>query len=60
MLPRVSWPAPSGVPKQLHLDFTVPNRTELERQRGRAEELGAVLLLDRTDEAGEPLCTFFA
>jgi hypothetical protein len=40
---------------QLHLDFTVPSRPELERHRGRAEALGATLLLDRTDDPDEPL-----
>lgn len=40
---------------QLHLDFRVPDAAELERHRGRAEELGARLLLDRTTDADEPL-----
>jgi hypothetical protein len=40
---------------QLHMDFTVPTREELERHRERAEELGAQLLLDRTDDEDEPL-----
>lgn len=56
-LPRTTWPMPD-VPMQLHVDFTVPNRAELERQRERAEALGAELLLDRTDEPGEPLYVF--
>jgi catechol 2,3-dioxygenase-like lactoylglutathione lyase family enzyme len=46
-LERTTWPV-HDVPMQMHLDFTVPSRAELERQRVRAETLGARLLLDRT------------
>ncbi len=53
-LARSTWPA-DDVPKQLHLDFRVPTLEELQRHRGRAEALGATLLLDRTQEEGEPL-----
>jgi len=53
-LERTTWPA-HDVPMQLHVDYTVSNRDELERHRGRAEALGATMLLDRTDEEGEPL-----
>jgi catechol 2,3-dioxygenase-like lactoylglutathione lyase family enzyme len=53
-LARPDWPA-HGVPKQMHLDFRVPTAEELERHRRRAEELGAVVLLDRTADEGEPL-----
>src|SRR6478735_6962983 len=53
-LRRSTWPAPD-VPMQLHLDFRVSTIDELERQRQRAEGLGATVLLDRTDEPGEPL-----
>jgi catechol 2,3-dioxygenase-like lactoylglutathione lyase family enzyme len=53
-LERTTWPS-HDVPMQMHLDFWVPTREELERQRARAEELGAVLLLDRTGEEDEPL-----
>jgi len=56
-LPRATWPG-SGVPQQLHLDLTVDDRTELERQRERAEALGAELLLDRTEDPEEPLYVF--
>jgi catechol 2,3-dioxygenase-like lactoylglutathione lyase family enzyme len=56
-LGRTTWPAPD-VPMQLHLDFTVPSVSELERQRDRAQALGAELLLDRTDDPGEPLYVF--
>ena len=70
-LPRATWPESSGVPQQLHLDFTVPSRAELERQRQRAVGLGAVILLDRSDDpdeslyvfadlAGHPFCIFVA
>jgi len=53
-LERTTWPT-HDVPMQLHLDFTVPSRDELERHRERAEGLGAEILLDRTDDEGEPL-----
>jgi catechol 2,3-dioxygenase-like lactoylglutathione lyase family enzyme len=53
-LPRSTWPA-QEVPMQLHLDFAVPTLEELQRHRQRAEELGATVLLDRTEEEGEPL-----
>ncbi|MEU9983155.1 VOC family protein [Streptomyces sp. NPDC050856] len=56
-LPRTTWPDPD-VPMQAHLDFTVPNRAELHRQRERAESLGAELLLDRQDDPDEPLYVF--
>jgi catechol 2,3-dioxygenase-like lactoylglutathione lyase family enzyme len=54
---RTTWPSPE-VPMQLHLDFTVPSVAELERQRQRAETLGAELIFDRTDDPEEPLYTF--
>ena len=53
-LERTTWPS-HDVPMQMHLDFTVSSRDELERHRERAEELGAEILLDRTDDEGEPL-----
>jgi hypothetical protein len=53
-LARPTWPA-HDVPKQMHHDFRVPDAGELQRQRQRAEELGATLLYDRTDDDGEPL-----
>jgi catechol 2,3-dioxygenase-like lactoylglutathione lyase family enzyme len=53
-LERTTWPT-HDVPMQMHLDFTVPSRDELERHRDRAEGLGAEILLDRTDDEGEPL-----
>ena len=56
-LTRTTWPE-HDVPMQLHVDFTVSSGEELERQRGRAEALGAALLLDRTDDPDEPLYVF--
>jgi catechol 2,3-dioxygenase-like lactoylglutathione lyase family enzyme len=56
-LERTTWPE-HDVPMQMHLDFTVPSRTELERQRQRAEALGAGLVLDRTYDENEPLYVF--
>ncbi len=53
-LARPTWPL-HDVPKQMHHDFRVPDMEELRRQRQRAEELGATLLYDRTDDDGEPL-----
>ena len=64
-LPRSTWPS-HEVPMQLHLDFSVSSREELERQKERAIALGATVLLDRTedrealyvlaDPAGHPFC----
>ena len=54
---RSTWPE-HDVPMQLHVDFTVSSPAELERQRERAEALGAEILLDRTDEQDEPLYVF--
>jgi hypothetical protein len=56
-LPRTTWPR-HEIPMQLHLDLTVSGRDELQRQRERAEALGAELLLDRTDDSDEPLYVF--
>jgi catechol 2,3-dioxygenase-like lactoylglutathione lyase family enzyme len=53
-LERTTWPA-HDIPMQMHLDLTVSSREELERQRARAESLGARLLLDRTADPDEPL-----
>jgi catechol 2,3-dioxygenase-like lactoylglutathione lyase family enzyme len=53
-LERTTWPR-HDVPMQMHVDFTVSSLEELERQRNRAESLGARLLLDRTGDANEPL-----
>jgi catechol 2,3-dioxygenase-like lactoylglutathione lyase family enzyme len=56
-LERTTWPT-HDVPMQMHLDFTVSTLPELERQRERAESLGAQVLLDRTDDEEEPLYVF--
>jgi catechol 2,3-dioxygenase-like lactoylglutathione lyase family enzyme len=56
-LPRTTWPQ-HDVPMQLHVDFTVSSRAELQRHRERAEALGAELVLDRTGDPGEPLYVF--
>ena len=56
-LERTTWPA-HDVPMQMHVDFTVTTSEELQHQRERAESLGAQLLLDRADDADEPLYVF--
>ena len=53
-LARPTWPT-DEIPKQMHHDFRVSSVAELEEQRRRAEELGAVLLYDRSDDEVEPL-----
>ncbi|MDO9380113.1 MAG: VOC family protein [Nocardioidaceae bacterium] len=47
--------APGHQRQMLHLDMTVGDVEALERQRLRALALGAVVLLDRSDDAEEPL-----
>lgn len=54
---RSTWPEP-GVPQQLHLDLTVPDRAELETQRARVLDLGGTQLLDRSEDEAEPLHVF--
>jgi catechol-2,3-dioxygenase len=49
-----TWPS-EAVPMQMHMDFKLPSVEELERHRERAENLGARLLYDRSQDAGEPL-----
>jgi hypothetical protein len=53
-LPETTWPD-DGVPQQLHLDLTVPDKAELDRQHERALRLGARLRYDRSDDDEEPL-----
>lgn len=53
-LARPTWPA-DDVPKQMHHDFRVSSIAELERERQRAEDLGATLLYDRSRDEDEPL-----
>ena len=42
----------------MHLDTVVWSVEQLERQRRRAEELGATHVLDRSDDPEEPLHVF--
>ena len=56
-LTHTTWPH-HAVPMQLHVDFTVSSTEELERQRERAVDLGARVILDRTDVSEEPLYVF--
>jgi catechol 2,3-dioxygenase-like lactoylglutathione lyase family enzyme len=56
-LPRSTWPEP-GVPQQLHLDLTVPDRDVLERVHARALGLGARLLRDDADDPVEPIYVY--
>jgi hypothetical protein len=53
-LPLSTWPT-AEVPQQLHLDLTVGSKPALDAQHQRALELGARLLLDRSDDEREPL-----
>lgn len=53
-LPAATWPE-GPVPQQLHLDLTVPSEAELDDQHRRVLSLGGRLLLDRSDDADEPL-----
>ncbi len=56
-LPPATWPE-GPVPQQLHLDTTVRSVAELAEVHDRALELGASVLLDRTDDPDEPLWVF--
>ncbi|RNI20283.1 VOC family protein [Flexivirga caeni] len=49
-----TWPS-EAVPMQMHLDFSVATVEELHRHRDRAEQLGARLLHDRSQDDDEPL-----
>jgi hypothetical protein len=53
-LPPSTWPD-DAVPQQLHLDLTVPSVEALGTQHLRATQLGARLLVDRSDDPAEPL-----
>jgi hypothetical protein len=53
-LTRPTWPD-DAVPQQLHLDLTVSSRAALDAQHERALQLGAGLLLDRSDDEEEQL-----
>ena len=54
VLAQPTWPA-HDVPKQMHHDFRVSSVAELERQRQRAQDLGATFLYDRSHDEDEPL-----
>ncbi len=56
-LPRPTWPDGEH-PQMLHLDTTVPTVEDLHVQHLRALELGAELLLDRSDDEEEPLFVY--
>ncbi|MFB9376693.1 VOC family protein [Kineococcus gynurae] len=67
-LPRTTWPSVE-VPMQLHLCFIVDDADDLDAQCDRARDLGAELLLYRTDDpeeilyvladpAGHPFCLY--
>jgi catechol 2,3-dioxygenase-like lactoylglutathione lyase family enzyme len=53
-LKPTTWPD-DEIPQQMHLDLTVPDRAELDRQHERALRLGATLRQDRSHDEGEPL-----
>jgi catechol 2,3-dioxygenase-like lactoylglutathione lyase family enzyme len=53
-LKKTTWPD-GEIPQQLHLDLTVPDKAELDRQHDRAVALGATLRYDRSDDGTEPL-----
>jgi len=57
VLPEATWPEGEH-PQQLHLDLCVPTAQELAVQHERALGLGARLLLDRSDDAEEPLYVY--
>jgi catechol 2,3-dioxygenase-like lactoylglutathione lyase family enzyme len=52
-----TWPN-DEVPQMSHLDTRVHTRDQLEIQRERALDLGATMLLDRSDDDDEPLYVF--
>lgn len=49
-----TWPS-EEVPMQMHMDFRVASGAALHEHRARAEHLGAVVLLDRSNDRDEPL-----
>ncbi len=56
-LPEATWPHGQH-PQMLHLDLTVGDSAELARQHDRVLDLGARVLLDRSDDAEEPLYVY--
>jgi len=53
-LKATTWPE-DEIPQQMHLDLTVPDMAELDRQHDRALRLGATLRYDRSRDKDEPL-----
>jgi predicted enzyme related to lactoylglutathione lyase len=49
-----TWPT-DDVPQQLHLDFSVVDRAELDEHHERALALGARVLRDEADDPEEPI-----
>ncbi len=56
-LPAPTWPD-GPRPQMLHLDTSVPTLADLHAQHQRTLNLGARLLLDRSDAADEPLFVY--
>lgn len=56
-LPEPTWPE-GPYPQMLHLDLTVPDGDALAAEHRRALDLGARLLLDRSDDPDEPLYVY--
>jgi catechol 2,3-dioxygenase-like lactoylglutathione lyase family enzyme len=56
-LPEATWPE-GAVPQMLHLDLSVPTAEDLTAEHQRVLGLGARLLLDRFDDAEEPLYVY--
>jgi catechol 2,3-dioxygenase-like lactoylglutathione lyase family enzyme len=52
-----TWPR-AEIPQQLHLDLTVRDAEELQRQHDRALALGATVIGDRSTHPEEPLYVF--
>ena len=55
--PRSTWPEQT-IPQMLHLDTTVPDIEELQRQHERVLRLGGTLLYDRSEDEQEPLYVY--
>jgi predicted enzyme related to lactoylglutathione lyase len=54
VLQPTTWPD-DDVPKQMHLDTTVPTVADLDAQHARVLELGGTLRYDRSADPEEPL-----
>jgi catechol 2,3-dioxygenase-like lactoylglutathione lyase family enzyme len=53
-LSRSTWPE-GRVPQQLHLDLSVPSKSDLDAAHTRVLALGGELRLDRSEDPEEPL-----